>query len=158
NYNIELSIIHKVENMISGLKSSGGDGSMNMRFTTWGMILYMLLSYPFFLLIGTGFNPTYFANSLDSISSHFDGRYVSVPENLFLMFLSYGGLLAFLFICLFFYGLYVNLKKNKYVNEGMFLASFLLGLIITNNTGGSMIAELFLTQFGLVYFCVVNKS
>lgn len=156
-YNIELSIISKVQNMIEGIQERGGDGSMNMRFTTWKMILYLLLSQPLFLLLGTGFNPTYFKNSLDDLSILFQGKYVSVPENLFLMFMSYGGVFALMSILLFFYFLYYNFNKYSFLNEGMFLAAFIVGLFITNNTGGSMIAELFFTQLGLIYFYFINK-
>lgn len=157
-YNIELSIVNKMANSIRKFKESGGDGSVNVRFNTWLIIIIYLISNPWRIFIGTGFNPTLFREKLDFIANLFpnQGEYVGIPESLFIQFLAYGGILSLLFIMLFMFHLFKNLLRQVNTRYCMFIPFFILGLIVTNNTGASIIAELLMTQLGLIYLFIMN--
>ncbi|ULC59752.1 O-antigen ligase family protein [Flaviramulus sp. BrNp1-15] len=157
-YEIELSIINKISNSIKGFKEHGGDGSINVRFNTWKIIISMLVLNPLSFFIGFGYNPSRFSEQIDSYAYVTGGKYVTVPENLFLMFTSYGGIFSLMFLLLFFLGLYLQFRKFRNLKVGSFLSSFVIGLFFTNFTGGSIIAELLMTQLGLVYFYCSNAN
>ncbi|GAA4295888.1 O-antigen ligase family protein [Aestuariibaculum suncheonense] len=160
-FDIELSIINKVENSIRKFREEGGDGSVDVRLNTWLLILIFLFTNPLRVIFGTGFNPTLFREKIDFVASQNPdiGKYVGIPESLFLQFLSYGGIVSLFFIFLFFYSLYKNVWKVKNISvNGMFIPFFLLGLFVTNNTGASILAELLMTQFALVYVFIMNDN
>lgn len=159
-FEMELSIVNKISNSIQGFKEKGGDGSINVRFNTWSLIIIYLFTHPWRLIFGTGFNPTLFREKIDAVANlHPEiGQYVGIPESLFFGFLSYGGILALIFILLFLYSLFKNVIKRQNTVLGRFIPFYILGIIVTNNTGASIIAELVMTQLALIYFYIMNSN
>jgi hypothetical protein len=159
-FEIELSIVNKVANSIKGFRERGGDGSVNVRFNTWLIILIYLFTNPWRLIIGTGFNPTLFRNKLDIAAAEYPniGDYVGIPESLFIQFLSYGGIFSLFFVIFFIVLVYKNLYKKIKNSNCLFLPFYVIGIAITNNTGASIVAELLMTQFGLIYLFVMNSN
>ncbi|MFB9055251.1 hypothetical protein ACFFU9_00705 [Mariniflexile ostreae] len=158
-YDIELSIVNKMTNSIRKFKEEGGDGSVDVRFNTWLIIFIYLFTYPWRLFSGIGFNPTLFRNELDLVAISYPniGKYVGIPESLFIQFLSYGGVLSLLLVIMFMLNLFKNLLKKINTKNGIFIPFYVLGLSVTNNTGASIIAELLMTQFALIYLFIMNS-
>jgi hypothetical protein len=159
-FEIELSIVNKVTNSIKGFREKGGDGSVNVRFNTWLIILIYLFTNPWRLIIGTGFNPTLFRNKLNLVAEEYPniGDYVGIPESLFIQFLSYGGVLSMFFVLLFLIYSFKSLFKKIKNSYCLFLPFYVIGIAVTNNTGASIIAELLMTQFGLIYLFIMNSN
>jgi hypothetical protein len=159
-FEIELSIVNKVTSSIKGFREKGGDGSVNVRFNTWLIILIYLFTNPWRLIIGTGFNPTLFRNKLNLVAEEYPniGDYVGIPESLFIQFLSYGGVLSMFFVLLFLIYSFKSLFKKIKNSYCLFLPFYVIGIAVTNNTGASIIAELLMTQFGLIYLFIMNSN
>lgn len=160
HFEIELSIVNKVANSIKGFKTHGADGSIDVRFNTWTLIFLFFVNSPWRLISGTGFNEPLFRTKIDEMANMYPdvGQYVGIPESLFLGFLGYGGILALMFILLFLSSAFKNLSKKRKTMYGKFLPFFVLGIIVTNNTGASIIADILMTQFGLVYLFIMNSK
>jgi O-antigen ligase len=157
-FNVSIGIINKINHTITSFLESGEETNISLRFKTWNLIFSSYSLYPAFLLLGYGYNSENFSHYLSKTNYYYFGydSYASVPENLFLMFLSYGGIFAFLTLLLFF----VILLYQTYLARNRSLLAKLLyflsvSLFLTNNTGGSLLSDLFLTQFGLVYFWIL---
>lgn len=159
-FEIELSIVNKIVNSIEGFKERGSDGSVDVRFNTWTLIILFFIHHPLRLLIGTGFNEPLFRSKIDEMAIMYPdvGKYVGIPESLFLGFLGYGGILALVFVLLFLLSAFKNLSRKRKTVYGMFMSFYVLGIMVTNNTGASIIADILLTQFGLVYLFIMNSQ
>jgi hypothetical protein len=158
-YDIELSIVNKVANSIQGFQEKGGDGSVNVRFNTWLIIFIYLFTNPWRFFIGTGFNPSLYRDNLDLVAINYPniGEYVGIPESLFIQFLSYGGVFSLFFVIMFLFSLFKNLLKKMKLKYCMFIPFYVVGISVTNNTGASIIAELLMTQFALIYLFIMNS-
>lgn len=165
-FDISLSVIDKIIYSLESISSSGGEANVSMRFNTWYLLLLSITLQPFYLIFGVGYNKVSFIELLQypssiGIESNI-GTYASIPESFFLQFLSYGGLFSFLLSMLFFvtiiYYLIRNLNYNGFI---IYFLGFTIGLFITNNTGSSMLSDLFFCQYALFYIYlkkVVNEK
>lgn len=156
---INLGLINKIQYTLESFTSSGSEQNLNLRFNVWALILLSFLHFPFHLLIGYGYNQPNFVFFLEKTNSIYGlyEHYATVPESLFFMMLAYGGFFSLLFIILFFISMLLktyNLRKHSVLHELFFY--FMVGIFITNNTGGSLMSDLVLAQFSLFYI-FINK-
>lgn len=154
---VNVGLINKLQYTIRSFSESGGEQNINLRFNVWALIILSYVLYPFHLIIGYGYNHTNFNYYLKETNSFFSlyEHYASVPESLFFIMLSYGGIFGLLCILIFFLKLIINtykLRHHSSLHELFFY--FVIALFITNNTGGSLISDLFLAQFSLFYIFI----
>ncbi|MGV3504254.1 MAG: hypothetical protein ACO1O1_11130 [Adhaeribacter sp.] len=152
---IDFGLISKIKHTIQALNESGGDQNIKLRFQVWILIIMSFTLYPVFLLIGYGYNHTNFNYFIGEANNkyHLYETFASVPESLFFIMLAYGGIFCLVLILLFFLSLFLRLhflKKFSALHELFFY--FTIGLFISNNTGGSLMSDLFLAQFAIFYF------
>ena len=155
----EIVILHKIEHMVKVISETGGlDRSANYRFNTWHLLFSFLIMNPWNIITGIGFNRTRLGEILDH-QERIIGQelfHVDLPESIYVACLGYGGILSFLCIILFFISLFYLLYNSGKISR---LFSFLLlGLMITNATGASLFAELFISQFGIVCALLIYKG
>ncbi|MFC6999324.1 O-antigen ligase family protein [Rufibacter roseus] len=159
-YDVNIGMVQKVQYTIESFNEKGSENNISLRFRVWHLILLSFTLYPLSLLFGTGYNLPIFEKHLTNTNAHYQlyNDFVTVPESMFLFFLSFGGILAFIFILLFFLSAVVEVYKleNKSITTELFFITF-LGLILANNTGGSLMSDLLLAQFSLVYLWIVKK-
>ncbi|MBF8964584.1 oligosaccharide repeat unit polymerase [Pontibacter sp. FD36] len=157
---VNLGLINKIQYTIESFSTSGGEQNLNLRFNVWVLILLSYLLFPLHLLIGYGYNEPNFIDYLEQTNAelaHFQ-HFATVPESLFFVMLAYGGILALISICLFFLTILLktfNLRKFSPLHTLFFY--FVIGLLITNNTGASLMSDLLLAQFSLFYI-FINKT
>jgi hypothetical protein len=157
---VNFGLINKIQYTIESLSTSGGEQNLNLRFNVWVLILLSFLLFPLHLLIGYGYNEPNFVDYLEQTNAelaHFQ-QFATVPESLFFVMLAYGGILALISMCLFFLTVLLrtfNLRKFSPLHTLFFY--FVVGLLITNNTGASLMSDLLLAQFSLFYI-FINKT
>ena len=153
--NIELVIFNKVQYMLDSLNENNSlDQNVMYRLNTWKIIVSYFFYHPYDILLGTGFNPTYFKHIVNTQVQimNFEGIYVTIPENLYFTMICYGGLPALISCLLFFISVIkVFFKRNKV------LAFFFIGLIITNIFGAPLLADILLSTIGIVCFSEFQK-
>jgi len=156
---IDFGLISKIKHTIQSFQESGGEQNINLRFRVWMLILLSYSLFPFSLLIGYGYNHFNFEHIITATNNYYSlyKQFASVPESLFFIMLAYGGLFSLLLMLAFFFQLFNRLLKLKKVSalHELFLY-FSIGVFISNNTGGSLMSDLFLAQFSLFYL-FLNK-
>lgn len=155
----EIVILHKIKHMIKSIAETGGlDRSVNYRFNTWYLFFSFLISNPWNLLTGIGFNQTRLGSILDNqeIIIGQELYHVDLPESIYVATLGYGGVFSLLFLLFFMISLFYLLFKSG--KMGKVFSFFLLGLCVSNGTGASLFAELLLSQFGLICAVLICKG
>lgn len=148
-----IGVFGKFKNSFDAITSGKGDGSINARFRTWILSIHYFVKDPLQLIFGTGYNVLNYENALEIANSDYKFKnYATIPENFFFMFLFYGGVFSFLFSIFYWAKIFISfinlsIRKNKSL-----LPWLIVGLFLANNTGGSMISDLFLAQFALFYY------
>lgn len=159
--NVNISLVQKITYTIDSFSKSGAETNISLRFGVWHLILLSFTLFPLHLLWGYGYNTPNFEYYLDQTNRHYIlySTYVTVPESIFFFFLAFGGIAALLLIVCFFAAIICKTYKirNNSTTAGLFFY-FVLGLFITNNTGGSLISDLLLAQFSLVYFWITKNN
>ncbi|WP_242927110.1 hypothetical protein [Pontibacter vulgaris] len=158
-YDVNLSLIQKLNHTIKSFGETGGENNISLRFGVWHLILYSFYLFPIYLLLGYGYNTPVFTEFLTLTNNHFNlySTFVTVPESLFFFFLAFGGIIALVLILLFFFSIaWETYKIRKISIIAELLLFFIFGLFVTNNTGGSILSDMLLAQFALVYFWVHN--
>ncbi|MDQ3534659.1 MAG: oligosaccharide repeat unit polymerase [Bacteroidota bacterium] len=159
-YNIDIGIINKINYTISALSESGGEYNISARLNVWTLILMSYTLFPIYFFVGYGYNESNFNFYLTQTNEHYYSfaYYASIPESLFLTFLGYGGILSLSLLLLFFLAMLRFGWKNY--NRSTFhklFFYFTIGLIISNNFGGSMLSDMLFAQYSLVYLWL-NKN
>jgi hypothetical protein len=144
-------LLNKLEHMFSSLGKGSVDNNVSYRFNTWKLYFGYIINHPWWLVLGLGFNRTRFENVLmeQENAIHEVLPHVSVPESFYVGSLAYGGLAAFFLGVLFFLLLLFQLSRNR--RKVPLLPFLVIGLMVTNGTGSSILAELVISQLGLVY-------
>jgi hypothetical protein len=161
-YQPEIVIINKMNYMIREMQSKGLDGNVRMRYNTWVLSIMTIFDNPVLLFSGIGNNKALYAELLQNtyLSKKMHGGFATVPESYFIHFFTFGGIFAFLFSGLFFIEAFRFIIKSKLIMKlnGIFLFSFLLGLLVSNLIGVSILGELLTTQFGIFYALFTYKN
>lgn len=152
---IDFGLISKLKHTLNAIGETGVDQNINLRFQVWVLILLSYTIYPLYLLVGYGYNHPNFNYYIGATNSkyHLYETFASVPESLFFMMLAYGGIVCLVLILLFFFSLFLRLNFLKSFSDlHKLFFYFAIALFITNNTGGSLMSDLFLAQFAIFYF------
>lgn len=152
-------ILHKINHMLKAISETGGlDKSANYRFNTWYLFFTFLASNPWHIILGIGFNRTRLGEILEFQERALGKElfHVDLPESIYVASLGYGGIFSFIFLILFFITLFYLLYNSGKLSR--IFSFFLLGLMVTNATGASLYAELFLSQFGIVCAVLIYKG
>jgi hypothetical protein len=154
-YGGNLTLIQKVVYTVNSFLSGNVESNVDLRFQVWKLTFSSFLDNPLFLFLGYGFNEARYASVLSQVyvSYNFTGGFASVPESFFISFLAYGGLVSLIFASLYFLTIaLLGAGRVAFMpNLGKLLFFFTIGLIISNNTGASVLADLFMTQFGVIF-------
>lgn len=157
----DVVILNKISHMIESFETGGGfDNNVNYRFNTWYLYFTYAFAHPWILLFGIGNNGTLFQQILQDQENFLPGSFphAMVPESFYVTNLAYGGILALVFALLFFIVLFYILYRIG-SNRARILSFFILGLMVTNGTGASILAELLISQLGLAYYATdVTKT
>ena len=161
--NINIGIINKLSYTIDSIDTTGTEGNIHARFILWTVLISAVLINPLFFLIGTGYNASNYQHLLsetaNQIGEYKNFNYFDTTENFFFLFLVYGGVISLFLSILFWLGLLVKLKSVLTYSLAHYMFFFLtLGLVITNNTGGSMLSDMFMIQYGLVYIWLAKLA
>ena len=73
-------------------------------------------------------------------------------------FLFYGGIVSFFFSVLYWLKIFVAFLKVSIIQNKSLLPWLIFGLFLANNTGGSMISDLFFAQFALFYYYYISLN
>lgn len=156
-FNLNVGLLNKLEYTIQSFSETGGETNLNLRLQVWHLILLSILMFPFIFFFGIGYNEENFLYYLNQVNQQYGlySRFPSNPESLFFTFLAYGGIIAFLLLIVYWILIFINLFKLQKKSVTAKLFFFLtIGLFIANNTGGSMLSDLLLTQYALVYIWI----
>lgn len=155
----DIVIINKINHMISSFQDSGGfDNNVNYRLNTWYLFFTYAFAHPWILLFGVGNNGQLFRQLLDFQEVALGGSYphALVPESFYVTTLAYGGVLALIFGLIFFIALvYILYWSGK---QSRILSFYVLALMVTNLTGASILAEILISQLGLVSLICFTRS
>ncbi|MCX2718548.1 hypothetical protein [Lentiprolixibacter aurantiacus] len=151
----DVVLFNKIEHMLSSFSERGRvDNNVSYRLNTWYLFFQYIWEHPQWILLGFGFNRIRFEEIL-SIQEQLEGvslAHVSVPESFYVGTLAYGGIFSLFCGILFFVFLLIFLGRRGKL--GILLFFYVVGLMLTNGTGSSVLAELMLSQLGLVYLYV----
>ena len=155
---IDFVILKKINYTIDSIQTTGRESNVELRFAVWKLTLYSYFLYPFNIFIGYGNNEENYIQVLNNTNEVFKLNldYANVPESFFNTFLAYGGIICLILGVIFFLLLLVNLSKRSMKKDllAKLLFYFTFGLILTNNTGASIVADLLMTQYGLVFLWI----
>lgn len=152
--NIDIGLINKINYTISSYSQTGDEYNISARLNVWVLIIMSYTLFPAYLLMGYGYNDANFDFHLAQTNNFYYSYdyYATIPESLFLTFLAYGGIFAVVCLLLFFLGmLTIGLKNYKLSTFHKLFLFFTIGLMISNNFGGSMLSDLLFAQYSLVY-------
>ena len=154
-----IGVFGKFKNSIDSISSGKGDGSINARLNTWLLSFNSFANNPIQFLTGTGYNLSNYRNVLEIANKNYKFQnYATIPENFFLMFLFYGGIVSFFFSVLYWLKIFLAFLKVSIIQNKSLLPWLIFGLFLANNTGGSMISDLFFAQFALFYYYYISLN
>lgn len=154
----DITIIRKFQWMFESIGQGKFDTNIMFRVNTWFLYIMYLAYNPLFLFTGIGFNKELFIRALSIQEKAMATAYphVDVPESFFVASLAYGGLFSLLFAILFFSSLFKALYN--YNNATKLFSFFIIGLMFTNLTGASILAEMIISQLGVMICILTNEK
>lgn len=147
--------------MLVSLGSGKADGNVSTRINTWNLIVQSMCREPVLLLLGYGFNGVNLVNHMTSNLADVSAvSYATGPESAFMMALAYGGIVAELFIIIFYILLYKKMISNRVSSrDNVIFIGFFTGFLLNNMfSGASMFADLMYVQFILLLAVIQNQG
>jgi hypothetical protein len=141
-----ISILSKLSYTFDSFVEKGTESNIQLRINTWLSILASFLKEPMNLLLGYGYNPVRFYEILQASASEIGVySFVSVPESLYMLALSYGGIGSLTCILFFSFFLLKLVFANNFRDRLLFFYFF--GLLSVNFiSGASLISDLLYGQ------------
>ncbi|WP_040396601.1 O-antigen ligase family protein [Cesiribacter andamanensis] len=162
NLDVNIVLINKLKYTMASYEHSGGEANISARTGVWMLTLYSFAMTPWRLLTGYGFNRESYIAALEKTNAFFDLHltFAGVPESYFFTLLAYGGVLALLFGVFYFLIMFYQLRTPAIRKTlfGRLLFCFMIGVLLSNNTGASVLADLLITQLALAYMFIVNHA
>lgn len=153
----DITILRKFKWMFQSISEGNFDPNIMVRVNTWYLYILYTIYNPLIFFTGVGFNKDLFSNALyvqeQAMGSSF--FYGLVPESFYITTLAYGGVFSLIFGVMFFAQWFFVLYK--YNSRTKLFSFFVLGYVLTNATGSSILAELLLSQIGIV-MCILTKE
>lgn len=160
----QLNIVSKFLYTIDALNTNGSEGNIELRINGWKCFFHSLKDYPQNILCGYGYNAEYYKDAIISAARHYTNlsKFATVPESYFIQFLAYGGIIAFLFSCLFWKKLFklvstIREYRAKRLFQGLFVGLFLANVF----SGASIVSDVLYSQIllliGFFYYNITHR-